>query len=117
MTLRFLTDEDFDNDFLRGLLRRLPDLDIARVQDVGLRQQPDPIILEWADRHGRIVVTHDVQTMPGHAYARLDAGQRVAGVCVIPRFVPIDQAIDDLVTIAECGMESDWENQVHFLPL
>ena len=33
---RFLTDEDFDNRILRGLIRRLPELDVVRVQDVGL---------------------------------------------------------------------------------
>jgi hypothetical protein len=116
-TVRFLTDEDFDNDVLRGLLRRLPDLDVVRVQDVGLRRQLDPIVLEWADQQDRIIVTHDVQTMPGHAYDRLAAGQRIAGVCFIPRTVPIGQAIDDLVVIAQCSKEADWENQVRFLPL
>jgi hypothetical protein len=39
--LRFLTDEDFDNGILEGLLRRLPALDILRVQDTGLSGQPD----------------------------------------------------------------------------
>ena len=34
--LRFLVDEDFDNDIVRGMLRRLPTLDIVRVQDVEL---------------------------------------------------------------------------------
>ncbi len=34
--LRFLVDEDFDNDIVRGMLRRLPTLDIVRVQDVDL---------------------------------------------------------------------------------
>jgi hypothetical protein len=36
VSLRFLADEDFDNDILRGMLRRLPNLDIVRAQDVGL---------------------------------------------------------------------------------
>lgn len=34
--LRLATDEDFNNRILRGLLRRRPDLDIARAQDAGL---------------------------------------------------------------------------------
>ena len=33
--LRFLADEDFDNDIVRGMLRRLPTLDLVRAQDVG----------------------------------------------------------------------------------
>jgi hypothetical protein len=46
--LRFLVDEDFDNDIMRGMLRQLPTLDIVRAQDVGISGTPDPIVLEWA---------------------------------------------------------------------
>jgi Domain of unknown function (DUF5615) len=46
--IRFVIDEDFDNDILRGVLRRMPTLDIVRVQDVGLSGAEDPVILEWA---------------------------------------------------------------------
>jgi hypothetical protein len=48
VSLRFLTDEDFDNDILRGMLRRLPNLAIVRAQDVGLPGPLDPRVLEWA---------------------------------------------------------------------
>jgi hypothetical protein len=44
--IRFLTDEDFDNDILRGAALRLPGLDIVRVQDVGLLGKSDPMVLE-----------------------------------------------------------------------
>lgn len=29
-SLRFLADEDFDNDIVRGMPRRWPDLDVVR---------------------------------------------------------------------------------------
>jgi len=51
---RFVTDEDFDNRILRGLLRRLPDLDIVRIQDVGLAGAHDQAILAWADEEQRV---------------------------------------------------------------
>lgn len=44
--LLLVADENFNNDILRGLLRRNPDLDIVRAQDVGLRNTPDPLVLE-----------------------------------------------------------------------
>lgn len=44
--LLLAADENFNNDILRGLLRLEPSLDIVRVQDVGLKHAPDPIILE-----------------------------------------------------------------------
>jgi hypothetical protein len=40
-------------------------------------------------------VTHDVNTMPGHAYQRIRQGEPVAGVFVVPQGFPIGQAIAD----------------------
>ncbi len=66
--MRLLTDENFNGSILRGLMRRLPGLDIVRVQDVGLIHADDPIILEWAANEGRILLTHDVATITVYAY-------------------------------------------------
>jgi predicted nuclease of predicted toxin-antitoxin system len=57
--LRFLADEDFDRAIVRGVLRLRPNIDIVRVQDVGLRTKQDPIVLSWAAEQGRILLTHD----------------------------------------------------------
>ena len=54
---------NFNNDIVRGLLRRNPNLDIVRVQDVGLRGEEDLVILEWAANEGRVILTHDAETM------------------------------------------------------
>jgi predicted nuclease of predicted toxin-antitoxin system len=61
--LRLAADENFNGDIVRGLLRRRPDFDIVRVQDVGLSGADDPVVLEWAAGGGRIVVTHDISTL------------------------------------------------------
>lgn len=58
--MRLLTDENFNGSILRGLIRRLPELDLIRVQDVGLMNTDDRQILEWAASDGRILLTHDV---------------------------------------------------------
>lgn len=44
--LRLAADENFNNDILRGLLRRAPDLDIVRVQDTHISGANDPTVLE-----------------------------------------------------------------------
>ncbi len=117
MSQRFLTDEDFHSDVLSGLIRRLSHLDITRVQDVGLTGVGDPSILEWADGRGRILLTHDGRTMPRHAYVRLHAGLRVAGVCVVPQSLPIGLAVDELVLVIECTLPEEWENLVRRVPV
>ena len=72
--MRLLTDENFNGAILRGLVRRLPKLDIVRVQDVGLMNTDDPQILEWAASEGRILLTHDVTTITMYAYDPHSAG-------------------------------------------
>jgi hypothetical protein len=46
--LKLMRDENFNGDILRGLYRRRPDLDVVRVQDVGLSACSDAAILAWA---------------------------------------------------------------------
>lgn len=44
--LRLLSDENFDDNIVRGLFRKLPDIDLLRVQGGGLEEADDPTILE-----------------------------------------------------------------------
>ena len=44
--LPLAADENFNNDIVRGLLRRKPDLNIVRLQDVGLSGADDPTMPE-----------------------------------------------------------------------
>ncbi len=48
--IRLAADENFNNDIVRGLLRRNPDLDVVRIQDVGLSGANDPTLLDWANQ-------------------------------------------------------------------
>lgn len=66
--LRLLSDENFNGDIVRGLLLRRPDLDLSRVQDVGLEAADDLTVLAWAAANNRILLTHDRATMPDFAY-------------------------------------------------
>lgn len=75
MTPRFLADENIDPDLVLGLRRRIDDVDFLRVQDVGLRTLGDLEILRWAAAHSRILISHDLKTMPGFVADRLIASQ------------------------------------------
>ncbi len=61
--LRLLVDENFDNDIVRGVLRRSMHVDLLRVQDMGLAGAEDPDVLAWAAQDNRILLTHDVATI------------------------------------------------------
>ena len=115
--LRFAADENFNNHIVRGVLRRRADVDIVRVQDVGLAGADDSQILEWAAREGRILLTHDVSTIAPEVVRLFRAGTRSAGVIAAGRGVPISLAIEDILLVAECGLEGEWEGRVVYLPL
>jgi len=108
--LKFVTDEDFNNRILRGLLHRQPDLDIVRLQDTHLAGANDAIILEWAFQEERVVLTHDVSTMTGHAYERMRTGRAIAGLIEVSQSIPVGQAIEDVLTIAACSSTAEFEN-------
>jgi Domain of unknown function (DUF5615) len=114
---RLLADENFNNKVVRGLLRRQPDLDIVTVQEVSLSGADDPTILEWAATEQRILLTHDVSTITRHAYDRVKVGQSMPGVFEVSPDVPIGVVIDELLIVANCSLDNEWEGQVRYLPL
>jgi len=115
--MRWAADENLNNDIIRGLLRRRPDVDIVRVQDVGLSGADDPTLLEWAAGEGRVLLTQDVSTITRYAYERVEAGKPMPGVFEVSRDIPMGVIIEDLVLLTEYSLENEWEGQVRHLPL
>jgi hypothetical protein len=115
--LILIADENFNNDIVRGLLRRKPDLDIVRVQDVGLSNEDDRVILEWVAREGRVLVTHDVTTITNFAYERVRSGLPMPGVIEVDDDLPIGQAISEILLVVESSERGEWEGQIIYIPL
>lgn len=113
--LRLLLDENFHHDILRGLRRQLPEADLLTVQEVGLRGLSDPELLAWATAQQRILVTHDLKTIPGYTYERLAAGESLAGVFALADTVR--EALEQLVLLLTCSEADEWANRVTYLPL
>ena len=87
--IRFLADENFNNQIVRGVLRQNCNVDIVRVQDVGLSGADDPTVLEWAAKQGCVILTHDVATMITFAYKRIEAGLSMPGLFEVSRRVSV----------------------------
>jgi hypothetical protein len=115
--LRLLADENFNGLIVRGLLRRTPDLEIVRIQDVGLLGADDPTILMWSAQEERVLLTHDAKTITKYAYQRVLAGQRMPGVFEVVRSISIGRAIDEILLLALASFPGEWEGQVRYLPL
>jgi len=115
--IRLAADEDFNNRILRGLRRQQPKIDIKRVQDAELSIKDDPAVLEWAASEDRVLLTHDASTMTRHTYDRVKAGLKMPGVFEVSQDLPIGEAITEILLLAECSFEGEWEGQVRYLPL
>jgi hypothetical protein len=114
--LRLVTDEDVHDDIIRGLRRREPILDIVRAIDVGLDHTPDPMILAWAATEGRILITGDLNTMVGFAWARVQSAQPMPGVLALLENIAVGRVIDDILLVALCYAPEEIQDQVLFIP-
>ena len=110
-------DEDFDNRAVRGVLLRDPDIDIVRVQDVGLTGAEDPMVLDWAAREGRVLFSHDANTMTAYAHRRARENLPMPGLFVAPRDLPIGELVEEVLLVATLSFEGEWEGRVLYLPL
>jgi len=115
--LRFLADENFNRHIVRLLRREHSDVDIVRVQEEGLSGRDDVALLAWAAEAGRLFLTHDVSTVTKYAYERVAEGLPMPEVVEVPRWMPIRSAADQILLLAECSRDGEWEGQVLYLPL
>ncbi len=115
--LTLAADENFNNNIVRGLLRRSPNLDLVRIQDFGLSGADDRTVLAWVAEQGRVLLTHDVSTLIRLANERVRSRKPMPGVFEVSRSIPIGRVVEDVLLLAECSLEGEWEGQIRFLPL
>ena len=65
----------------------------------------------------RILVSHDVGTMPRHFRTFREAGLQSPGVFLVPQRLDIGRAIDELLLIWFASDAAEWENRLVWLPL
>ena len=99
--IRFATDEDFDNNIVRGLQRVIPEVDVMRSIDVGLAGATDPVALEWAASEMRVMLTHDGRTMAGYAWERIGLGLEMPGCIVVHKPYQMGVVIQQIAEIYE----------------
>lgn len=112
-----LADQNFNGRILNGLARRQPAIDVLHVREIGLQAAADTVILERAAREGRVLLTHDRQTIPAFAYARVSAGEPMPGVFLVSKALPIGQAIDEILLAVHCLSPEECKDIVKYFPM
>lgn len=115
--LRVVADENFKVQIVNGLRRRLRDLDILTAREAGFLGYLDPEVLQWAAQEDRVLLTHDIRTMKGFAFARIEAGLPMPGVVEVPDLMPIGRAIEELEMVVKLIAAEEFRDRVIRLPL
>jgi hypothetical protein len=92
------------------------DADIIRVQDVDLRTADDPTILKWAARTGRVLLSHDRETMVAFVNERVAAGLSMPGAFIVSTGVSLSVVIDQIAAAAVASDPGEWADRATFVP-
>lgn len=115
MKIRYQADNDLRKAIVRGAVRREPLIDFRSAQAGRLDGVPDPEVLALAAGEGRILVSHDFQTMPIH-FRQFAQFRRSPGVLLIRQDLPVGQAVESLLLIWAASEPDEWANRVCLVP-
>jgi hypothetical protein len=114
----FQFDEDIHRPIILRLRRLEPHIKLFTARDAGLLHEPDDRVLEVAAENRRLLVSHDVRTLPAAANARIASGLPMWGLILIPQARRSEKAvIDDLALIYHASEGEDWIGRIAYLPL
>jgi predicted nuclease of predicted toxin-antitoxin system len=116
MPVRFQADADLNRIIVSAVTRREPAVDFRTAAAASLAGAADEEVLAIAARDGRVLVTHDNATMPRH-FHEFVRSRHSPGVIVVPQYLPIRTASDDLVLIWTATNEEEWTDRIEFLPI
>jgi Domain of unknown function (DUF5615) len=116
LSIRFQADADLKFAIVEAVRHREPAIDFASATDSDLEGMSDPALLDRSAAEGRILITHDRQTMLAHFRARLAVGKSSPGLLVVSQGAPLGPVIDAILLIWAASDPSDWRDQAHHLP-
>ena len=114
--MKFITDENISRQFVNALRRHISDVDVVRVQDVGLQSAADEVILDWAYQEERIVITQDRATIPLLVAQNLANNLPVPKVLIVRRHAQMRDVIEMIELILYYSIAADWQHPVRWIP-
>ena len=122
MPLRYPLDEHLRGPLWHAVQKHnaagIHPLDTTRVGDPADLPlgTPDPDILIWAEREGRVLVSEDRATMATHLANHLRAGRHSPGVFLLRPGVTLPQIVDALAVAAYAGDPGAIQDRTEFIP-
>ena len=115
---RFLCDECQTTALLAALRQLAPGIDVTRIGDPGAPPlgTKDPALLIAAETLGRVLITNDRRTMPGHLTSHFASGRHTAGVILLRDGFLIGHYAQKIVDRWATTTADDWLDLTIYLP-
>jgi hypothetical protein len=97
-----------------------PQADAIIIQTTKVLHSPDLLVLEYARAQDRILLSHDLKTMPHHFaifLMDLPPEEHSPGIMLLPWNTPVGAAIQWLVEIWEASRHEEWRDLCTYLPI
>lgn len=99
-----------------GVRRREPGISFLQAFEVGAAGKDDLTVLQIAADEGRVLVSHDLRTMPRYFHEFIHR-QNSPGLILVPQKLALTAAIDELVLLWIASDDNEWANQICYLPV
>jgi hypothetical protein len=80
-----------------------------------LLHTPDPQLLGATRRIDRVLLSHDVLTIPGHFYellSQLSHGEHLPGVLLVAQEAPVGQALEWIAEVWGASRHEEWRDRL-----
>lgn len=99
------------------MLRREPSLDFRSAAEAALDGISDRDVLALAAAEGRIIVSHDENSMPAPFVEFLEAGNHSPRLLLVPQSSRVGPVIESIVLIWLATDPSEWIDRLAWLPI
>jgi Domain of unknown function (DUF5615) len=114
---RFQADNDLRSSIRTGVLRHEPSIDFQSAHAAIIDCLSDPEVLQLAKDQGRILISHDENSMPRHFSDFLANGNSSPSGLMVPQGTPVAPVIESILLIWIASQAHEWIHRIVWLPL
>jgi hypothetical protein len=114
--LKLVADEDLNQMIVNGARLSQPAIDFLTAREGSLIHLPDEVVLKVAAGSGRVLVTHDRNTMLT-CFASFIQSQSSPGLIVVSQNLAVGAALEQLALVCECMDAEELTSARLFIPM
>jgi hypothetical protein len=117
-SLRFMFDEDVNQDLVAALRNVEPAIDVIVVGLAGAPRKGtlDPDVLRAAETLGRTLISNDLSTMKDHLTDHFNAGRHTCGLILLRSGFPLARYVADIHLIWFVETPAEWVDRTDYIP-